>query len=350
MVCRGGGIWFSKDGISSYNQITDKRVYPAVKGHFEDPVIWKTNIQYHMIVNDWLGRIAYYLRSKDGVKWKVDAGEAYLPGITKYKDGTNEDWFKYERIKMLQDGYGRAIQANFAVIDTVKWNDLGNDRHSSKNISIPLTVGRQIEVLNRRKINSQTKTITVKIKAEKGFNPHKDMDIETLRFGASEEVNFGRGSSVVKTRKKGKDLVVSFRGEGNGITTNNFVGKLLGKTSNGKLLFGYARLPKVDYIESILSARLPRVIKKGGVSMLSVEVQNFGQIASKKGKVKVYIKEERQWKEITSGIVPKLLPFQKKKIDLAISLVLKEKDTYEAKVVLINKEKKAVVLEGNLIY
>lgn len=39
MVCRGGGIWISRDGLSEYNQITDKRVYPPVEGRFEDPVI-----------------------------------------------------------------------------------------------------------------------------------------------------------------------------------------------------------------------------------------------------------------------------------------------------------------------
>jgi hypothetical protein len=68
-VCRGGGIWFSKTGESSYNQVTHKRVYPPVEGRFEDPLVWRTNIQYHLIVNDWLGRIAWYLRSKDGVNW-----------------------------------------------------------------------------------------------------------------------------------------------------------------------------------------------------------------------------------------------------------------------------------------
>ena len=61
MVCRGGGIWISRDGLSEYNQLTDRRVYPDVKGRFEDPVIWRDHIQYHLIVNDWLGRIAFYL-------------------------------------------------------------------------------------------------------------------------------------------------------------------------------------------------------------------------------------------------------------------------------------------------
>lgn len=31
MVCRGGGVWISKDGLSPYMQLTDKRVYPDVE-------------------------------------------------------------------------------------------------------------------------------------------------------------------------------------------------------------------------------------------------------------------------------------------------------------------------------
>ena len=196
MVCRGGGIWFSQTGLSTYYQVTDERVYPPVDGRFEDPVIWKTNIQYHMIVNDWLGRIAWYLRSKDGINWKVDPGEAYMPGIAVYEDGTKVDWFKYERIKMLQDELGRATQAHFAVIDTIKWNDLKSDTHSSKHIILPLTVGRQMTILDDDKIDSNTSEIKVLIKAEEGFNPHLDIDINSLRLGASEEVNFGRGCKV----------------------------------------------------------------------------------------------------------------------------------------------------------
>ena len=44
----------------------------------------------------------------------------YFHRINQYEDGTVEDWYKYERIKVLQDEYGRAVQANFAVIDTLR--------------------------------------------------------------------------------------------------------------------------------------------------------------------------------------------------------------------------------------
>ena len=59
MVCRGGGVWVSRDGLSPYEQLTDRSVYPPVEGRFEDPVVWRDHLQYHLIVNDWLGRIAY---------------------------------------------------------------------------------------------------------------------------------------------------------------------------------------------------------------------------------------------------------------------------------------------------
>ncbi len=74
--------------------------------------------------------------------------EAYMPGVAVHEDGHSEGWFKYERLKMYQDKYGRAIQANFAVIDTLKHEDKPFDNHSSKNISIPLNPGLLLTVLN----------------------------------------------------------------------------------------------------------------------------------------------------------------------------------------------------------
>lgn len=270
MVCRGGGVWISETGISPYRQVTDQSVYPPVAGRFEDPVIWRTNIQYHMVVNDWYGRIAYYLRSKDGISWKVEPGEAYLPGIAKYKDGTEEAWFKYERMKVLQDELGRAMQAHFGVIDVLKKEDKCKDSHSSKHICIPLTVGRQIAILNKEKIDVATETIKVRIVAEKGFNPHTDIDFGTLRFGAPEEVNFGRGGKLVELEESGNDLILTFEWRGHGLTDDNFAAKLLGKNSKGQLLFAYARLPWIDYGETGPSSQ---------VEYDTIRVSDFGALA-----------------------------------------------------------------------
>lgn len=323
MVCRGGGIWVSRDGLSEYNQLTDKRVYPDVDGRFEDPVIWRDHIQYHLIVNDWLGRIAFYLRSKDGVNWVVDPGEAYMPGVAVHADGQVEDWFKYERLKVYQDKYGRAIQANFAVIDTLKNEDKPFDHHSSKNISIPLNPGLLLTILDEKPITSGTKTIRVKIQAEEGFNPQTDIDVNSLRFGASEEVNYGRGCQVLTTENAGKDLIVTFNGKGNGITKDEFAPKLIGKYKDGRMLYGYARLPYIDYIEPILSARAPVFTKSGKGLECTVEVQNFGQVELKKALVEVGYKKEGKTIKVASGMVPALKPYEK------TDLLLSAKDRFE---------------------
>ena len=323
MVCRGGGIWVSRDGLSEYNQLTDKRVYPDVDGRFEDPVIWRDHIQYHLIVNDWLGRIAFYLRSKDGVNWVVDPGEAYMPGVAVHADGQVEDWFKYERLKVYQDKYGRAIQANFAVIDTLKNEDKPFDHHSSKNISIPLNPGLLLTILDEKPITSGTKTIRVKIQAEEGFNPQTDIDVNSLRFGASEEVNYGRGCQVLTTENAGKDLIVTFNGKGNGITKDEFAPKLIGKYKDGRMLYGYARLPYIDYIEPILSAGAPVFTKSGKGLECIVEVQNFGQVESKKALVEVGYKKEGKTIKVASGMVPALKPYEK------TDLLFSAKDRFE---------------------
>ena len=339
MVCRGGGIWVSRDGLSEYNQLTDKRVYPDVDGRFEDPVIWRDHIQYHLIVNDWLGRIAFYLRSKDGVNWVVDPGEAYMPGVAVHADGQVEDWFKYERLKVYQDKYGRAVQANFAVIDTLKNEDKPFDHHSSKNISIPLNPGLLLTILDEKPITSGTKTIRVKIQAEEGFNPQKDIDVNSLRFGASEEVNYGRGCQVLTTESAGKDLIVIFNGKGNGITKDEFAPKLIGKYKDGRMLYGYARLPYIDYIEPILSARAPVFTKSGKGLECTVEVQNFGQVSSKKALVEVGYKREGKTIKVASGMVPALKPYEKTDILLSAKDRFEEGKEYDLIVTLYSGKK-----------
>ena len=339
MVCRGGGIWVSRDGLSEYNQLTDKRVYPDVDGRFEDPVIWRDHIQYHLIVNDWLGRIAFYLRSKDGVNWVVDPGEAYMPGVAVHADGQVEDWFKYERLKVYQDKYGRAVQANFAVIDTLKNEDKPFDHHSSKNISIPLNPGLLLTILDEKPITSGTKTIRVKIQAEEGFNPQTDIDVNSLRFGASEEVNYGRGCQVLTTESAGKDLIVIFNGKGNGITKDEFAPKLIGKYKDGRMLYGYARLPYIDYIEPILSARAPVFTKSGKGLECTVEVQNFGQVSSKKALVEVGYKREGKTIKVASGMVPALKPYEKTDILLSAKDRFEEGKEYDLIVTLYSGKK-----------
>lgn len=339
MICRGGGVWISQDGLSSYNQLTDKRVYPPVEGRFEDPVIWRDHIQYHLIVNDWLGRIAFYLRSKDGINWVTDPGEAYTPGIAVHPDGKKEGWFKFERIKVFQDEYGRAIQANFAVIDDYKDKDKPNDIHSSKNIAIPLNPGLLLTLPDATPITPKTKNIRLKISAEKGFNPQTDIDINSLRFGASEEVNYGRGCKVKKVEKSGDDLIVTFDGQGNGITKDEFAPKLIGKKKDGQLLYGYARLPYVDYIEPILSARAPVFVSTEKGFDITIEVQNFGQAASSGATLTLQYNDNGTMKEVGSVQVPTLSPYQKTIVKMSVDKILEADKAYDFKISLQSDKK-----------
>lgn len=311
MVCRGGGIWISRDGISTYQQITDKRVYPDVHGEFEDPVIWRDHVQYHMIVNDWLGRIAYYLRSKDGISWVVDPGEAYMPGMAFHADGTVENWFKYERIKMYQDQYGRAIQANLAVIDLEKEGDFGHDNHSSKQITIPVNPGVLLSVVDQAPITNKTKIIRLRIQAEPGFDPQTDVDISSLVFGASQVVNYGKGAKALQSDIDGKDLIVTFAAHETGITADEFAPKLLGKYKDGSLLYGYTRLPGVDYQQAILSARAPVFVDGGGGAEGTIEVQNFGQVDSRKSSIQVSVKIDNRLVRVAEVPIPVLKPYEK---------------------------------------
>ena len=348
MVNRGGGIWFSQTGLSPYNQVTEERVYPPVEGAFEDPVVWRDNVQYNLIVNDWLGRIAFYLRSKDGVSWIVDPGEAYLPGISKHEDGTVEEWFKYERIKVFQDEYGRAVQANFAVIDTLKNQDKSSDNHSSKNITIPLTVPRLLTILDKKQITANTKSIRVKISSEPGFDPNSDIDLNSLRFGVPKEVNFGRGCKVLKTEKSGNDLIITFKGTGNGIPDGEFAAKMLGKTTDGNLIIGYARLPWVNYIEPILSARLPEITPIDNGFNLKVEVQNFGQVASKTAAMKIVCIKDEKEVEIAAGKIPRLKPYQKSVVELQCGNLFKKGVEYNLIVIINRDSKNQAILHGKL--
>jgi len=245
MLDRRMRVWIKDSDADDFHQVTEKGIHPAeIPGYYEDPLVWKTEVQYHLVVNDWKGRTAYHMRSKDGITWKEDPGEAYAIDIDRYEDGTKVGWYEYERMKVLQDEYGRPTHMYLAVIDVPKKEDLGKDKHSSKNIALPLVVERRLRILNKDKITAGTKEIRVQLAAEAGFDPHTDVDVQSLRFGASEEVDYGRGSSVLKTRKKGKDLILIFDSKKCGITANNFAGKLLGKTKEGMLLMGYASLPE----------------------------------------------------------------------------------------------------------
>ena len=308
MVCRGGGVWISRDGLKPWRQITSERVYPKVEGRFEDPIVWRDSLQYHLIVNDWLGRVAWYERSLDGIHWIVEPGEAYTYAFSRHEDGVAEPWFKYERAKVFQDGQGRVIQMNFAVIDTLKNEDRPNDTHSSKNICITMNKGLLLEVLNTGPITARTTKIELRIRGEKDFDPAKEVDVKSLILGSYKEVNYGRGVKPVKVKQEGGDLIVTFSGKGSGIDANEWAPKLIGRSKTGKLLWGYARLQYVNYNPAILSPSA--AYEKDGLQW--VEVENFGLTESEPQTITIKNVKNKE----VSVSVPALKPYEKKVLKL----------------------------------
>lgn len=112
------------------------------------------------------------------------------------------------------------------------------------------------------------------------------MDVASLRFGSFREVNYGKGCRVIQTRRSGKDLIWVFDGKGSGITTDEFAPKLIGKDKEGRMLYGYARLPYVDYLPPILSAMRPVFVPSQ--KKVQVEVQNFGLSPASDFEVEVF--------------------------------------------------------------
>ena len=324
MVCRGGGIWVSRDGLTDpWHQLTYQRVYPDVDGRFEDPIVWRDSIQYHLIVNDWLGRLAWYERSLDGVHWVVEPGEAYVPGIARHADGTKEEWFKYERAKVFQDRYGRVEQMNFAVIDTLKDEDKPRDRHSSKNICISMNTGLLLSVLNTERVTTKTKKIRLLVKAEEGFDPATDLDIKSLRFGSYKEVNFGRGAQVEKVEQQGSDIILTFNGKMTGIDEEEFAPKLIGSRKDGSMVYGYTRLPGIKYTPAILSALRPVLTDNGTKARIVVE--NYGLTASEP----TIIQLRKGDTILGKADLPVLQPYGKTEVIISLSATLSGTDRLE---------------------
>ena len=184
-----------------------------------------------------------------------------------------------------------------------------------------------LTVLGTKPITEKTKTIRVKIAAEEGFNPQTDIDLNSLRFGASTEVNYGKGCKVLSTKNEGKDLVVTFDAKGNGITAEEFAPKLLGKTTSGKLLFGYARLPWVSYNDPILSARMP--VFASDSRNINVVVENFGQVASQKAVLLLEQLQGGKRKVVGQAKLSPLVPYGKTDMTLTNQMTFEKGKAYD---------------------
>lgn len=304
MINQPGRVWISEDGVKPFRKVTDSHgVHPCTLGIFEDPVIWRDEVQYNAIYNDWYGRTAYYMRSKDGVNWVWDQGIAYDVNVARHSDGSVERWYKFERPSILQDEYGRATHIYLAAIDSRKDLDKPNDNHNTKNIALPLVVQRRLELMDNSPLSGKT-TVKIRIKAEPGFSPLKEIDIRSLHFGAPSVVDFGKGLTAIHHETDGADLIVTFNGKSAGFTEKDFVGKLLGNNKSGGFVFGYVRMPEVSFNEPILNANRPRIIDGKAIFI----IENFGMVDSSPGKVTFVARKNGMLKEKKQSVTLPVIP------------------------------------------
>ncbi len=145
IVPRSGQILISRTGILGPYRVMGDSVYRGLKGMpqrdmraFEDPVVWFSGGFYHVIVNHWRERRAYHLISRDGINdWRVQ-GLAYEPSadFIRYAGGVVNHWNKLERPGVvMRDGH--LVAMTFAVVDTAKETQTGNNGHGSKIIVVP---------------------------------------------------------------------------------------------------------------------------------------------------------------------------------------------------------------------
>ena len=307
MVNRSGEVWISKDGSKEpYRRVSNRSAYPPVsRARFEDPVVWKDDVQYNLIVNDWFGRAAYYLRSRDGQRWEWDQGLAYGPGIFRHEDGRVEDWHKIERPRVIQDERGRATHMLFAVIDDAKELDKPNDNHSSKAIGVEITPPRTVLV------RKQGDRFLIALEAENGFDPVKDVDPASLRFGAPSKVDFGKTSAPLSTKVLGNRLIAEFSAADCGFQASDRTAKLLARDRKGGLVFGYTALPDEPAEYPMLSAH--GSIKAGaiesGTRELTVQVENFGLAKSASTQVKLQLRPAGREPVTVTAPLPALAPY-----------------------------------------
>lgn len=110
----------------------------GLTGQPEDPVIWCSGGQYHMVANWWSIRKAWHLTSVDGIHNWTSMGLAYDPttDFIRYTDGTVNHWYNIERPGVfLKNGHVTAF--SFAVSDIEKNSIVAGDGHLTKVIVVP---------------------------------------------------------------------------------------------------------------------------------------------------------------------------------------------------------------------
>lgn len=309
LMQKNGDVSISRSDMTGPFQKVASLAYARGTGYAEDPIVWRSLHQYHAIYNHAQDRRSAYMRSLDGIHWRHEPGEPYDTASTYYADGTKNEWYKLERPKVIQDRYGRATHLTLAVLDVPKGKEQPNDSHSSKHVILPLVVERKISLVDGKPTSDSASRFTIRIEAEDGFAPTKEVKVESLKLGSSDMVNRGGGGTAVDAVPDGEDLLVTFEGSP-GISRQDYDWKLLGETSSEQILFGYALLPSRSTTEASLIVLPPKFATGNGKVTIESSIENWGLERSAACTLQVIQHDKQEEKIVATRDMPELEPYE----------------------------------------
>ena len=112
-------------------------------------------------------------------------------------------------------------------------------------------------------------------------------------------------------------MIITFDGQGSGINADEFAPKLIGKNKKGEMVFGYAKLPYVNYKPAILSSMKPVYNANG--KCVEIAIENFGLSESKESNLTLTAADGT----ILTADVPSLKPYAKTTVKLNADKELK---------------------------
>ena len=183
---------------------------------------------------------------------------------------------------------------------------------------MPLVKEKLIEITNEKPIGKNTEAIELRIRAESGFDPIKQIYVPSLRLGSADKVNYGNGSKAVDSKPEGSDLIVIFSSEGHGASSSDFDLKLIGQTKSGELISGYALLPgKMEDPAALVT--LPIFVRDDNDrKVLVTAVENYGLKESVPCRLKVLEHTEEGRITIEEFEVPALKPYEEMNIEVPL--------------------------------
>ena len=115
------------------------------------------------------------------------------------------------------------------------------------------------------------------------------------------------------------------------------------------MLFGYSRLPGVDYSTPILSARKPAIVSEGKKTKVELMVENFGQVQSETTPVQIVYFENNEERILAEGQVNALKPFEATTLSLNCLTQLETGKAYKMRVIISPKGQNQVTFDTSIL-